>query len=193
MTSPDEPVAVSVTVNADDFTLHLKDGRKFRIPWKWFPLLLAATPEQRSSVRVCELGARLLWDHVGHDISVAALMHDAEQLLLEEEISAQIPDDFPCHTTPTSLAGAQPKLAARRIGSRVVVGMTARERYERWDVCEDLAQQLVPKALKDAARFPDNSPDATLRRVQQAIDDEEWTTAMETEWLIRRLRILLGW
>ncbi len=193
MTSPDKPVAVSVTVNADDFTLLLKDGRKFRIPWKWFPLLLAATHEQRSSGRVCKLGAQLHWDQVDQDISVVALMQDAEQLLLEEELSAQIPDDFPCHTAPTSLAGAKPKLAARRIGGRVVVGMTARERYERWDVCEDLARQLVPKALKDAAKYPSNSRDVTLRRVQQAIEGKEWTTVVEAEWLIRRLRILLRW
>ncbi|WP_233799805.1 DUF2442 domain-containing protein [Paraburkholderia sp. HP33-1] len=193
MTSPDDPVAVSVTINAGDFTLLLTDERKFRIPWKWFTRLLAATPEQRSSVRVCESGARLHWDQVDLDINVVALIHDAEQLLLDEELSSLVPDDFPNETTPASLSGAQPKLAARRIAGRIVVGLTARERYERWDVCEDLARQLVPKALKDATKFPENSRDVTLRRLRRAIEGKEWTEGLETDWLIERLRALLGW
>jgi hypothetical protein len=185
--------AVSVTANADDFMLTLTDERKFRVPWRWYPRLLAATPAQRNAVHVRESGTRLHWDQVGQDIDVAMLMQDAEQLLLEEGLRAQIPDDFPANTALASLAGAGPKLAARQIAGRFVAGQTARERYERWDVCEDLAQQLVAKAQKDADRFPENSREVTLRRVRQAIEDKAWTNGLETDWLIERLRILLAW
>lgn len=193
MTEPNPPIAIKVTVNDKDFTVLLKDGRIFRIPWGWFPPLLAATPEQRNAVQVTESGARLRWDQVDKNISVGELVRDAEQLLLEETLSSQIPDDFPRDTTPASLSGSQPKLAARRIAGRVVVGLTAPERYQRWDVCEDLAQQLVSKTLKDAAKFPENSHDVTLRRMRRAIEGKAWTSVVETDWLMERLRILLLW
>ncbi|WP_167401269.1 DUF2442 domain-containing protein [Paraburkholderia eburnea] len=189
----DDLAAVSVTANADDFMLALADERRFRIPWKWYPRLLAATPEERNAVQVCEAGARLHWGQAGQDINVVELMHDAEQLLLEEGLSARIPNDFPANSSATSLAGAQPKLAVRKIAGRFVAGLTARERYARWDVCEDLAQQLVAKALKDAERFPENSREMTLRRVRQAIEGKAWTSELETDWLIERLRLLLAW
>lgn len=193
MTSLDEPTAVFVIVNEDDFILLLSDDRAFRIPWRWFPRLLAATPEQRNAVQVSESGARLHWNQVDEDISVVALMLDAEQLLLEEKMSSQIPDDFPHDTTPASLSGSQPKLAMRRIAGRFVVGLTAPERYERWDLCEDLARQLVSKTLKDAAKFPENSHDVTLRRMRRAIEGKAWTSVVETDWLMERLRTLLLW
>jgi len=60
-------------------------------------------------------------------------------------------------------------------------------------MCEDLAQQLVPKTLKDAAKFPQNSRDATLKRMRRAIEGKQWTERVETDWLMERLRVLLGW
>ncbi|ANB74755.1 hypothetical protein AYM40_15840 [Paraburkholderia phytofirmans OLGA172] len=120
-------------------------------------------------------------------------MYDAEQLLLEEKLASQVPDDFPRDTTPASLAGSQPKFAGRLIAGRFVVGLTAPERYQRWDVCEDLARQLVSKTLKDAAKFPENSHDVTLRRMRRAIEGKGWTSVVETDWLMARLRVLLNW
>ncbi|MFL9959077.1 DUF2442 domain-containing protein [Paraburkholderia nemoris] len=193
MTSPDEPTAVSVTVYGNDFVLLLTDDRAFRIPWRWFPRLLAATPEQRNAVQVSESGARLRWDQVDEDISVGALMLDAEQLLLEENLSSQIPDDFPRDTTPASLSGTQPKLAVRKIAGRLVGGLTGPELYQRWDLCEDLARQLVLKTLKDQEKFPENSHDTTLRRMRRAIEGKGWTSVVETDWLMERLRVLLEW
>ncbi|MFM0292140.1 DUF2442 domain-containing protein [Paraburkholderia sp. RL17-380-BIE-A] len=193
MTSPDEPTAISVEVNERDITLLLKDGREFRVPLRWFPRLLAATPEQRHEAHVCAAGAQLRWNQLDEDICVGALMLDVEQLLIDEKLSSQIPDDFPSDTTPASLSGSQPKLAARRIAGRLVVGLTAPERYQRWEICEDLARQLVSKTLKDAAKFPGHSHDTTLRRMRRAIEGKRWTSAVETDWLMERLRVLLGW
>lgn len=193
MTSLDEPTAVSVTVYENDFVLLLTDDRAFRIPWRWFPRLLAATPGQRNDVRVSASGAELHWEQLHEDIRVSELMRDYEPLLLEETLSSQVPKGFPWDATPASLAGAQPKFAGRRIAGRVVVGMTAPERFERWDLCEDLARQLIPKALKDASKFPQNSREVTLRRIRRAIEGKGWTTVVETDWLMERLRVLLQW
>jgi hypothetical protein len=111
----------------------------------------------------------------------------------DDQMTTQVPDDFPWNPTPALLSGTQPKLAGRLIDGRFVVGLTAEERYIRWDMCEDLAQQLVPKTLKDAAKFPQNSRDATLKRMRRAIEGKQWTERVETDWLMERLRVLLGW
>lgn len=103
------------------------------------------------------------------------------------------PDDFPWDRTPPLLSGSQPKLAGRMINGRFVVGQTAEERDERWDLCEDLAQQLIPKTLKDAEKNPENTRDVTLRRMRRALAAKNWVSRAEMDWLMERLRILLGW
>jgi hypothetical protein len=60
-------------------------------------------------------------------------------------------------------------------------------------MCEDLAQQLVAKTLKDAAKYPEHPRDVTLRRMRRGIEGKGWTSVVETDWLIERLRVLLGW
>ncbi|WP_322034186.1 hypothetical protein [Paraburkholderia sp. J76] len=121
------------------------------------------------------------------------VLKDGDDLWHQDERLSSVPADFPWHPILTSLPGAQPKLAGRLINGTYVVGLTADERYVRWDICEDLARQLVPKALKDAAKFPENSHDTTLQRVRRAIEGKGWTEGLETDWLIERLRVLLGW
>ena len=105
----------------------------------------------------------------------------------------RVPDDFPWETTPASLSGSQPKLAGRKIGSKFIVGPTAEERHERWDVCEDLSHQLVAVALKDAMKYPENSHEVTLRRVRRGVEGKGWVSTIEADWLMARLCVLLGW
>jgi len=54
-----------------------------------------------------------------------------------------IPDDIPHGGLTTAITGDQPKLAARLIDGRNVVGETEEERLERYLICEDLAMQLA--------------------------------------------------
>lgn len=124
---------------------------------------------------------------------VTGLLRDAEHFQFDEKLHLQVPDDFPWDTTPASLAGTQLKFAGRRIGGRIIDGLTAEERLRRWDLCEDLAHQLVPKTFKDAAKHPQNTRDETLRRMRHAVERKSWTSDIETNWLMERLRILLGW
>jgi hypothetical protein len=104
-----------------------------------------------------------------------------------------VPDDFPRDLTPASLSRAQPKLAARLIDGKFLVGQTDEERFERWDVCEDLAQQLVAKAQKDSERYPQHSREVTLQRIRRAIEGKGWVSVVEADWLVQRLRALLHW
>jgi hypothetical protein len=46
-TSPSDPLAESVSFDADSMWVALADGRKFGVPLAYFPRLLHATPKQR--------------------------------------------------------------------------------------------------------------------------------------------------
>jgi hypothetical protein len=60
-------------------------------------------------------------------------------------------------------------------------------------MCEDLAQQFIRKTLEDAAKYPQHSREVTLKRMRRAIEGKKWTERLETDRLIERLRLLLGW
>src|SRR6266702_3369203 len=187
------PIATEVTFAGDSLNVVLKDGGKLRVPLRRLSKLWVATPEQRRDFQISASGAALQWDQLDEDISVSELMRDAERRHRDERLSSQVPADFPWDPTPALLSGTQPKLAGRLIEGRFVVGLTAEERYIRWDMCEDLAQQLVPKTLKDAAKYHQHSRDVTLKRMRRAIEGKRWTEGLETDWLMQRLRFLLGW
>jgi len=99
----------------------------------------------------------------------------------------RVPYDYPRDVTPASLSGAQPKLAARLIDGKSIVGQTDDERHERWAVCEDLAQRLAAKARVDAGKYPQHSCEVTLQRIRRAIEVKGWISVVETEWLMERL------
>jgi hypothetical protein len=185
--------ATGVSFDETSFTVHLDNGSALRVPLDWSPRLRAATPGQRRDVRISASGAALRWDQLDEDLCVTELMREAERRHRDERLNAQVPADFPRDPTPALLSGTQPKLAGRWIDGRLIVGLTAAERFERWDMCEDLAQQLVPKTLKDAAKYPMHSHDVTLKRIRRAIEGKKWTERVETDWLMERLRVLLGW
>lgn len=193
MISRIRPIATKVLVDEDSLTVILKHGGSLHVPLRLFPKLWVATSGQRCDVRISASGAGLRWDNLDEDISVSELMRDAERRHCDERLTSCVPVDFPWDPTPALLSGTQPKLAGRMIDGRFVVGLTAEERFIRWDMCEDLARQLVPKTLKDATQFPQNSHDVTLRRIRRAIEGKKWTERVETDWLMERLRILLGW
>jgi hypothetical protein len=105
----------------------------------------------------------------------------------------KVPDDFPHDVAPAALAGAQPKLAARMIDGQFVVGLTEEERLDRWQICEDLALQLMVPARKDAAKYPQKAHDVVLGRIGDAIVGKDWCNVVEMNWIIARLRELLRW
>ncbi|WP_246529907.1 MULTISPECIES: hypothetical protein [Paraburkholderia] len=94
---------------------------------------------------------------------------------------------------PAVVPGGQPKICVALTGGRYVAGQTREERHERWLICEDLADQLVPVARKDAAKHPEYPPEQTLERARVAVARKGWVSPDELAWLMRRLRTLLGW
>ena len=64
--------ALSVTFDDDTFSVELSDGRTLRVPLVWFPRLLHATPQQRSSYELSRSGIH--WEAIDEDISVHGLL-----------------------------------------------------------------------------------------------------------------------
>ncbi len=68
--------ALATSVRVDEHVLHvvLSDGRELSVPLAWFPRLVAATPQQRSSWRIIGDGQGIRWEELDEDLSVAGLI-----------------------------------------------------------------------------------------------------------------------
>jgi hypothetical protein len=68
--------ALAKRVDFDDLSMQVTfiDGRLLSVPLSWFPLLLAATPEQRSKYEIAGGGISIHWPDIDEDLSIAGLM-----------------------------------------------------------------------------------------------------------------------
>jgi hypothetical protein len=68
--------ALAKSVDFDDAMLRVTftDGRVLCVPLVWFPVLHAATPEQRSRCEIGGGGVGLHWLDLDEDLSIAGLM-----------------------------------------------------------------------------------------------------------------------
>ena len=74
-TSPDvDPRAIDVTVDDDELTVALADGRRISVPLVWFPRLLHAKPEQRRTWHLVGDGQGIHWPYLEEDLSVSGLL-----------------------------------------------------------------------------------------------------------------------
>ena len=71
---PTTALAKSVSFDEDMMHVLLTDGRRISVPIIWFPLLLKASPEQRTKYEIGGGGTSLHWPEVDEDLSVAGLM-----------------------------------------------------------------------------------------------------------------------
>lgn len=100
-----------------------------------------------------------------------------------------IPSDFPRDPWPAALTGAQPKLAARLIDGKYVIGLTPEERTARYDVCADLVLQLVAYCERKLRADPPAVLDELLPKVEQSLNGKGWETSpIEIAWCIRQVR-----
>jgi len=75
---PKTALAKSVDFDEDMMHVLLTDGRRVSVPIVWFPLLLRASPEQRTKYEIGGGGASLHWTELDEDLSVAGLMAGAD-------------------------------------------------------------------------------------------------------------------
>jgi hypothetical protein len=65
----------NATVNEDEISAHLTDGRTISVPLAWSWRLSEATPEQRSRFEIIGSGSGIRWPELDEDISVAGMLH----------------------------------------------------------------------------------------------------------------------
>jgi hypothetical protein len=68
--------ALAKSVDFDDAMMRVTftDGRILCVPLAWFPVLNAATPEQRAHCEIGGGGIGLHWPDLDEDLSIAGLM-----------------------------------------------------------------------------------------------------------------------
>jgi hypothetical protein len=74
--SPGERVK-GVHFGDDSFSVDLVDGRTITVPYAWYPLLLHATPEQRSNWVTAGGGYGIHWPDIDEDLSTEGLLRGA--------------------------------------------------------------------------------------------------------------------
>lgn len=113
----------------------------------------------------------------------------------DEARFAQVPGDFPRPVHHGAVGGAQPKFLAVQYNGRFYSpGCTPPELFQRWDVCEDLAQQLSAKSLESKAGKRAHMPEVDiLEQYLPRLIAMKWTSEEEAKWVIRRAAALLGW
>ncbi|MDO3530073.1 hypothetical protein ACNRBH_06485 [Ralstonia pseudosolanacearum] len=109
-----------------------------------------------------------------------------------------IPANFPRDISLGSVPGGQPKLLVRRVNGQYVSGLTDEEWRERYECCEDLAQQCAPYCMRKVAENAALTQELCLANVRKGValkvQSGEWDlSAAEQDWVMKRARQLLGW
>ncbi|WP_277183301.1 hypothetical protein [Caballeronia sp. BR00000012568055] len=105
------------------------------------------------------------------------------------------PVDFPRTSSQGAISGAQPKLLLRKVGDTYQAGPTDDEVYERFIVCDDLAEQLAAYASR---KMTANawSLETAMAKVEAGVFKKvhsgiwDFSTA-EVAWTIERMRQIL--
>ncbi|WP_433866469.1 hypothetical protein [Ralstonia wenshanensis] len=109
-----------------------------------------------------------------------------------------IPADFPRDVPPASVPGAQPKVGVRLVNGKYITGLTEEEWLERYEGCEDLAQQFVTYCTRKVSENPALTQELCLARARKGfalkVQQGEWDfSEAEQAWVMKRARELLGW
>lgn len=112
---------------------------------------------------------------------------------IDRSIYPGIPDDFPIAETLGALTGAHPQLGLVEEGGKFyATGTSPHEVAQAFDVCEDLAVQMVPYCQRKLTEFH-NDQAATLRAVFQGLLKKNWCTVDQSKWIMRKTAERLGW
>lgn len=107
----------------------------------------------------------------------------------DDEREVLVPEDFPHDPFPAALAGAQPKVTAREVDGRYVVGLTAEERRGRYLMCADLVEQLTGYTERKRIERHDLTLTQLLDEIDVGIRRKGWELGqVEFDWIMARLR-----
>lgn len=113
----------------------------------------------------------------------------------EAALVALLPADFPRPIHLGAVPGVNPKFLMTRYRGRFYSpGCTPPELLERWDVCEDLAQQFCRKSLDNkSGKRAHMSESEILDQYLQRLLKTGWGSDAEMRWVIRRAATLAHW
>lgn len=107
----------------------------------------------------------------------------------------EIHSEFPHETIVGTVSGIQPKVLVRKDeeGNYVNGSPTLAEVMDRFEVCDDLAEQLGIYALRKKRENPDWTTEFNIERTRKAIADKvtsgKWALSVaEQAWIIERVR-----
>jgi len=107
-----------------------------------------------------------------------------------------IPEDFPRDHDVSKPSGTEPKLPAwfdKITGTYVSTGPDE-EVAKRFDICDDLASQLVDKCPKNRnSKYLQLSEVQILERLLAQLLGTGWGSDAEMYWVVRRVATSLGW
>ena len=89
--------AMGITVNEEDLSVELSDGRSISAPLAWYPRLLHSTLEERSNWRLIGGGVGVHWPTLDEDISVENLLagraSGESQRSLKRWLAQRVPEE----------------------------------------------------------------------------------------------------
>lgn len=108
---------------------------------------------------------------------------------------AKVPFDFPRPICPGAVPGGQPKfLVTSYQGKFYSPGCTPPELYERWQICEEIVQELTIKSRESkVGKHLHMSEVAILEQYLTRLIQTDWTSEAEARWIIRRVALTLEW
>lgn len=113
----------------------------------------------------------------------------------EAALLAALPLDFPRPSNLGAVSGAQPKFSMNQYQGRFYSpGCSPPELLERWNICEDLAQQLAVTSLESkVGKRSHMSETEILDQYLPRLNATGWVSESEARWVMRRTAELLGW
>lgn len=104
----------------------------------------------------------------------------------------EVPQDFPRDFMTGSVTGVQPKLLARKIGERFIVGPTDEEVKERWSSVEGAARRLAEDTLQSVRIGEVRFLTGHYIELERGIIAAAWDlTPNERAWLMTRISQLV--
>ena len=106
-----------------------------------------------------------------------------------------IPPDFPGYVDLGAVPGVQPKLLVRLDEGRYVTGANGDELRARFEMCEDLARQLVQYTSRKRTEHPEWSREHLHAKVAAGLKAKAFGWGLspaETNWVLRRVARLTG-
>ncbi|MFJ1260616.1 HAD domain-containing protein [Cupriavidus sp. CuC1] len=130
--------------------------------------------------------------------SVQAELQRKLAALTDDGQTTPVPTDFPRAKLVSALSGVQSKVAVALAGVQYVQPTASDvERRERWEICEDLAQQLRDYCRRKERENPTWSREFNLGRMRSGVERKvrsgKWDISHdETAWVLERVVALLG-